>query len=139
MRQDPVWRETPPDALARLDAAAPENGVGLEQVLAEFARDIQPYGVGNRHPAFFGWAHGAGTPVGMVAEMLAAGLNLNCGGRNHVGVALEQKIAAAMARNFGFPKTASGLFVTGASQANLSVDGSAEPYFYGMASYRAAF
>ncbi len=119
VRKSPVWRETPPEVLARLDDAAPENGVGLEQVLADFARDIQPYGVGNRHPAFFGWAHGAGTPVGMVAEMLSAGLNLNCGGRNHIGVALEQKIAAAMAQKFGFPETASGLFVTGASQANF--------------------
>jgi len=119
IREKPVWRETPPEVLQRLDDAAPENGIGLEQVLAEFVRDIQPYGVGNRHPAFFGWAHGAGTPVGMVADMLSAGLNLNCGGRNHVGVALEQKIAAAMAEKFGFPKTASGLFVTGASQANF--------------------
>ncbi|MBB4199565.1 cytochrome D ubiquinol oxidase subunit I [Rhodoblastus sphagnicola] len=119
LRERPVWRETPADALARLDDAAPAQGVGLEQVLAEFVRDIQPFGVGNRHPAFFGWAHGAGTPVGMVAELLSAGLNLNCGGRNHVGVALEKKIAAAMAKLFGFPATASGLFVTGASQANF--------------------
>jgi glutamate/tyrosine decarboxylase-like PLP-dependent enzyme len=119
LRERPVWRETPAEVLARLDDAAPEEGVGLEQVLAEFARDIRPFGVGNRHPAFFGWAHGAGTPVGMVADMLAAGLNLNCGGRNHVGVALERKIAAAMGEKFGFPATASGLFVTGASQANF--------------------
>lgn len=119
LRKNPVWRETPPEVLARLDDAAPAEGLGLEQVLAEFARDIKPYGVGNRHPAFFGWAHGAGTPVGMVAELLAGGLNLNCGGRNHVGVALEQKIAAVMAEKFGFPAAASGLFVTGASQANF--------------------
>jgi glutamate/tyrosine decarboxylase-like PLP-dependent enzyme len=119
LRDRPVWRETPVDALARLDDAAPEHGVGLEQVLAEFSRDIKPFGVGNRHPAFFGWAHGAGTPVGMVAELLAGGLNLNCGGRNHIGVELEKKVAAAMARLFGFPETASGLFVTGASQANF--------------------
>jgi len=119
VRQNRVWRETPPEVLARLDDCAPETGLGLEQVLADFSQNIAPYGVGNRHPAFFGWAHGAGTPVGMVADMLAAGLNLNCGGRNHIGVALEQKIAAAMAEKFGFPKTASGLFVTGASQANF--------------------
>lgn len=119
IRKHPVWRETPPDVLARLEDAAPEKGVGLQQVLADFARDIKPYGVGNRHPAFFGWAHGAGTPVGLIAEIFSAGLNLNCGGRNHIGVALEQKIAAAMAQKFGFPQTASGLFVTGASQANF--------------------
>jgi glutamate/tyrosine decarboxylase-like PLP-dependent enzyme len=119
LRERPVWRETPPEVLARLDDCVPDHGVGLEQALADFARDIRPFGVGNRHPAFFGWAHGAGTPVGMVAEMLSASLNLNCGGRNHVGVHLEKKIASAMARLFGFPQTASGLLVTGASQANF--------------------
>jgi glutamate/tyrosine decarboxylase-like PLP-dependent enzyme len=119
LRERPVWRETPPEVLAQLDDAAPDEGVGLAQALGEFDACIKPYGVGNRHPAFFGWAHGAGTAVGMVADMLASGLNLNCGGRNHIGVELEKKIARAMARRFGFPEGASGLLLTGASQANF--------------------
>jgi hypothetical protein len=32
-----------------------------------------------------GWVHGGGTPVGMLADMLASGMNMNCGGRDHVG------------------------------------------------------
>ncbi len=119
LRAKKVWREVPAKCLARLDDAAPDEGVGLERLLTEFSENIAPYGVGNRHPSFFGWAHGAGTPLGMIAEMLSASLNLNCGGRNHIGVALEKKIAAAMARRFGFPPSASGLLVTGASQANF--------------------
>ena len=119
IRERPVWVETPAEARAALSSPLPREGAGLEAALADFARNIQPYGVGNRHPAFMGWAHGAGTPAGMVAEMLAAGLNLNCGGRNHIGVELERSLAAALAAEFGFPATADGIFVTGTSQANF--------------------
>ena len=50
-----------------------------------------------------GWVHGAGTPVGMVAEMVAAGLNMNCGGRNHIGLEVEKQIAQWMAEALGYP------------------------------------
>jgi aromatic-L-amino-acid/L-tryptophan decarboxylase len=51
--------------------------------------------------------------------MLAAGLNANCGGRNHIAIDVERQIAAWAAEMFGFPPEASGLFVTGTSAANL--------------------
>ena len=66
-----------------------------------------------------GWVHGGGTPVGMLAEMLAAGLNANLGGRDHVPIEVERQIVRWMRRIFGFPEGASGLFVTGTSMANL--------------------
>ncbi len=119
IRQRPVWVELPEDARKRLDVAAPREKTGLAEILAEFSEAIMPYVVGNRHPAFFGWAHGAGTPAGMVAEMLAAGLNANCGGRNHVGIELERRIAAWMAEAFSFPQTSAGLLVGGTSMANF--------------------
>ena len=80
---------------------------------------ILPYATGNTHPLFMGWVQGAGTPVGMLAEMLAAGLNANCGGRDHVGLEVERQIARWSAELLGLPPTASGLFVTGTSMANF--------------------
>jgi glutamate/tyrosine decarboxylase-like PLP-dependent enzyme len=119
LRQRPVWTETPKAALQRLGDRAPREGRGLAATLDDFATVVKPYAVGNRHPAFMGWAHGAGTPVGMVAEMLAAGLNVNCGGRNHVGVELEKRLTAWMAAAFSFPEAAAGVLVTGTSMANF--------------------
>jgi len=119
IRERPVWVETPDWVKDRLVSPIPRQGKGLEAVLEDFYQLIQPYGVGNRHPCFMGWAHGAGTAVGIVAEMLAAGLNLNCGGRNHIGVELERRLAAGLAAQFGFPASADGIFVTGTSQANF--------------------
>src|SRR5580698_4013081 len=66
-----------------------------------------------------GWVHGGGTAVGMLAEMLAAGLNANVGGRDQVPVEVERQIAEWMRQIFGFPEGANGLFVTGTSMANF--------------------
>ncbi len=66
-----------------------------------------------------GWVHGGGTAVGMLAEMLAAGLNANLGGRDHIPIEVERQIVEWMRQMFGFPNGASGIFVTGTSMANL--------------------
>jgi Glutamate decarboxylase and related PLP-dependent proteins len=66
-----------------------------------------------------GWVHGGGTPVGMLAEMLAAGLNANLGGRDQAPIEIERQVIQWVRELFHFPNTASGLFVTGTSMANL--------------------
>jgi glutamate/tyrosine decarboxylase-like PLP-dependent enzyme len=66
-----------------------------------------------------GWAHGGGTPVGMLAAMLAAGLNANLGGRDHAPIEVERQVTHWMRQLFHFPAAATGLAVTGTSMANL--------------------
>jgi aromatic-L-amino-acid/L-tryptophan decarboxylase len=78
-----------------------------------------PFAVGNTHPGFMGWAHGGGSVVGMLAEMLSSGLNANVGGRDHIPIAVEQQVVGWMRDLFHFPDSASGLFVTGSSMANF--------------------
>jgi aromatic-L-amino-acid/L-tryptophan decarboxylase len=119
LRSRPVWVEPTPEARERFQRQLPEKGRDLSAVLEDFDRFIKPYATGNIHPMFMGWAQGAGTPVGMIAEMLAAGMNSNCGGRNHIAIDVERQIARWMAQAFGFPLDASGIFVTGASMANF--------------------
>ncbi|MDQ6965063.1 MAG: aminotransferase class V-fold PLP-dependent enzyme, partial [Mariprofundales bacterium] len=77
------------------------------------------YGVGNSHPGFMGWVHGGGTPVGMVAEMLAAGMNANLGGRNQVPLEVERQVISWMRELFSFPADASGVLTAGTSSATL--------------------
>jgi aromatic-L-amino-acid/L-tryptophan decarboxylase len=115
----PVWQPAPEAVRARFDSALPRKSRDLERVLSDFTRNIKPYATGNTHPLFMGWVHGAGTPVGMLAEMLAAGLNANCGGRNHIGIDVERQLTRWFAEAFGFPRDASGVFVTGTSMANF--------------------
>jgi glutamate/tyrosine decarboxylase-like PLP-dependent enzyme len=66
-----------------------------------------------------GWVHGGGNVPAMLAEMLAAGLNANLGGRDHMPIEVERQITHWLRQLYDFPDTASGLFVTGTSMANL--------------------
>ena len=119
LRQRPVWQPAPASVCAAFTESLPRHGSSLEAVHDTFMRSILPYAVGNAHPGFMGWVHGGGTAVGMLAEMLAGGLNANVGGRNQIPVDVEHQVLQWAQELFGFPSTASGLFVTGTSMANL--------------------
>ena len=119
LRERPVWQPIPQNIRARFHEALPAGPTDLAQVHQQFMRDILPFGGGNAHPGFMGWVQGGGTPVGMLAEMLAAGLNANVGGRDQIPIEVERQVTRWVCELFGFPETASGLFVTGTSMANL--------------------
>lgn len=118
IRERPVWQPVPDDVRARYDESLPRESTDLQTVYQRFLNEILPYAAGNPHPRFMGWVHGGGTPVGMLAEMLAAGINANVGGRNQMPVEVERQIVRWMRELMGFPAEASGLFVTGSSMAN---------------------
>lgn len=119
IRSRPVWQPIPDDVRAAFKADVPREASDLAEVYREFAEHVAPYATGNVHPGFMGWVHGGGTAVGMLAEMLAAGLNANLGGRDHMPIEVERQIVDWMRRLFAFPDSASGIFVTGTSMANL--------------------
>ncbi|HEV2958050.1 MAG TPA: pyridoxal-dependent decarboxylase [Xanthobacteraceae bacterium] len=119
IRTRPVWQPVPDEVRARFDAPVPRTPAGLAAVHADFMRDVLPFAAGNVHPAFMGWVHGGGNVAGMLADMLAAGLNANLGGRDHAPIEVERQIARWAAQLFGFPSGATGLFVTGTSMANM--------------------
>ena len=118
-RDQPVWRPMSAAHRARFVTPPPSAPSDLAAVHADFMRDVLPYSGGNTHPGFMGWVQGAGTPVGMLAEMLAAGLNANLGGRDHAPIQVEREVAGWVRELFGLPASAAGLFVTGASMANF--------------------
>ncbi len=119
LREGPVWQPIPEAVRAVFQQPLPRQSGDLALAHAVFMQDILPYAIGNAHPGFMGWVHGGGTPVGMLAEMLAAGLNANLGGREQIPVEVERQLISWVRELFSFPEGASGLFVTGTSMANL--------------------
>jgi len=119
VRERPVWQPTPADVRQRLRAPLPRAGSDLADVHQEFRELVLPYSTGNLHPGFMGWVHGGGTVVGALAELLAAGLNPNLGGRDHAPIEVERQLLGWLRELFGYPEQAGGLFVTGTSIATF--------------------
>jgi len=119
IRERPVWQPIPQAIRDTFREPLPQDPSDLALVHERFMRDILPYSAGNAHPGFMGWVNGGGTPVGMLAEMLTAGLNTNIGGRDQIPIEVERQVVQWVRDIFGFPEGASGLLVTGTSMANL--------------------
>ena len=119
LRERPVWQPMPESAHRALRAPVPMGGEPVDAVYAQFLESIAPYPLGNDHPRFWGWVMGNGTPLGMLAEMLAAGMNPNVGGAEHAATYVEAQVVDWCKELLGFPPEASGLLVSGGSMANL--------------------
>jgi glutamate/tyrosine decarboxylase-like PLP-dependent enzyme len=119
IRKRPVWQPIPDEVRGQFRAELPLEPGDIGAAYDAFTQSVVPYAAGNVHPAFMGWVQGGGTAVGMLAEMLAGGLNANLGGRDHMPVEVERQVVAWVRQIFAFPEGASGLFVTGSSLANF--------------------
>lgn len=120
VRERPVWQPVPERIKEALREPMPMDGRAFDEVYREFVETILPYATGNIHPRFWGWVHGTGTPSGAIADMLAAVMNSNVGGRDHGAVYVERQVIGWFRDLFGWPQTASGLLVIGTSAANLA-------------------
>jgi glutamate/tyrosine decarboxylase-like PLP-dependent enzyme len=119
VRERPVWKPVPEIVRTNLAAAAPVAGLALEEVYEEFCENVLPHATGNIHPRFFGWVHGSGLAGNIVAEILAAAMNANCGGRDHAAIYVERAVLGWCKEWFQFPAESTGLLVSGTSMANL--------------------
>ena len=115
----PVWTAMPEEERRALRRPLPRGPTDPAILYDEFRQRIAPYALGNTHPRFMGWVHGGGTGVGMLAELLAAGLDANLGGRDHAPIEIERVVVSWAAAMVGMPADSSGLLVTGSSMANL--------------------
>jgi glutamate/tyrosine decarboxylase-like PLP-dependent enzyme len=119
VRDRPIW-QAPTDAVKALTAEPyPRQGKGESAAYDEFKTHIFEYGMGNTHPRFWGWVMGNGIPFAVLAEMLAATINPNMGGGDHVANYVERQVINWCKQMMDFPPDASGLLVSGGSMANF--------------------
>ena len=119
VRERPVWQRMPDDVRATFRTAVPRAPATPEAVYREFTERVLPYPMGNVHPRFWGWVMGTGTPMGVLADMLASTMNPNCGGADHAATLVEQQVLDWFKELLGVSAESSGLLVTGGSMANL--------------------
>ncbi len=119
VRERPVWQPVPDAVRTALSEPLPVEGAGAAATAAAALGTILPYPTGNTHPRFFGWVHGSGTAGGLLAEIIAAAMNANLGGRDHGAIHVERQVIEWCRELFAFPEGASGLLVSGTSMATL--------------------
>ncbi len=116
---EPVWRAMPDEVRESFSGSLPRAGSGADSAYEDFVTRVAPYSMGNDHRRFWGWYMGAGNPVGNIADLLASVHNANLGGGDHAPVLVERQTVQWCAEAAGYPTASSGLFVSGASEANL--------------------
>ena len=75
IRDRPVWQDMPCEVRRTFDTHLPRSPTPLSEVYGEISETVMPYPMGNIHPRFWGWVNGTGTPIGLLAELLTAGMN----------------------------------------------------------------
>ena len=114
--------ETPPQVKALLkDQGLPSHGTDPAKVLEEAAELLFDHSLHNGHPRFLGYITSSATPLGALADMLAASVNSNIGLWNLAPVATEIELSAVrwLAELIGMPAGSGGLMVSGGNMANI--------------------
>jgi aromatic-L-amino-acid/L-tryptophan decarboxylase len=116
----PVWTKVPEEIKEQFEQPLPVEPQPLTEVYEEFKETILPYSLGNTHPRFWSWVIGTGTVQGMLAEMLAAGMNSNVSIGDQSPMYVDKQVVNWCKEMMGFPDESSGALVNGASTANLN-------------------
>ena len=119
LTEQPAWQEIPPHVHTAIHEALPREGEGAEAAYHHFRANVLPYPNGNLHPRFWGWVQGTGTPLGMMADMLASGMNAHLAGFNQAPVLVEHQLIAWLTELLGMPKGTSGVMASGGTVANI--------------------
>jgi glutamate/tyrosine decarboxylase-like PLP-dependent enzyme len=117
----PVWQPMP-DALRErlLEQSLPEQGAPIEDIVATALRDIVPHGMGNGHPAFFGWVNPPPSLAGVAASLAAAAMNSATVSGDHADLYVERAAVRWLAELVGYPhEPGGGLLTSGASAATV--------------------
>ncbi|GMQ31404.1 pyridoxal phosphate-dependent decarboxylase family protein [Algoriphagus confluentis] len=120
IRDQKIWKPMPDEVKEFLDQPIPEKGQNPQEVYEEFKKYIFQYNKGNVHPRFFAWIQGTGTPMGVLADLLASGMNPNTTIGEHSAMYVDRQVVNWCKEMMNFPAEASGILVSGGSMANIT-------------------
>jgi aromatic-L-amino-acid/L-tryptophan decarboxylase len=119
----PVAPNLTPGAVQALigDPRLPESGSDAATLIDHATSVLFENSTFNGHPRFFGYITAAAAPIGILADMLAAGVNPNVGAwsLSPAATEIERQAVRWVAEFIGFPASCGGLFVSGGNMANM--------------------
>jgi aromatic-L-amino-acid/L-tryptophan decarboxylase len=120
---DPVLRRaSPAEMKARLGGPAPEQGAGLDAVLARVIDDVLPYAARTNHPGYFAFIPYFTTWPAAVAELIATAANVSPWAwmESPAATQIELEVVDWFRSWLGMPAGTAGVLVSGGSAANLT-------------------
>ncbi|MBA2526757.1 MAG: aminotransferase class V-fold PLP-dependent enzyme [Pyrinomonadaceae bacterium] len=112
---------TPSDLETMFAEDLPENGTGLDEILARFTSDIAPHAMGVPSPRYYGQFNPTPLPIGVWADALCSALNQNAGAwRNGpTSAMIETRVMRWLCDLIGYGPQSFGTLASGGSEANL--------------------
>ena len=99
----------------------PQEGRPASELLDEIAPLLFDHSMHNGHPRFLGYITSSAAPLGALADLLASGINQNCGLRQTAPAAneIEQQTIRWLGELIGYPTPCGGILVSGGNIANI--------------------
>ena len=120
----PVTTSKTPKELQQLlgSSSLPKNGLPAEQLLASSSKLLLENSLFNGHPKFFGFITSSPTPIGALADLLAAAVNPNVGGQilSPMATEIEKQTIRWLAEFIGVLPSYGGVLVSGGNMANFT-------------------
>jgi aromatic-L-amino-acid/L-tryptophan decarboxylase len=101
--------------------AVPQHGEDAATIAKQAAKLVFDNSTLNGHPRFFGYITSSATPLGALADLIAASVNPNCGAwaLSPVASEIERQSVRWIADLIGYPTACGGLLVSGGNMANM--------------------
>ena len=118
-----VWRgASRAEMESRLREAPPAGPTGFDEILRRLEADVLPFTGHHDHPRFFGYIPSCPTWPGVLGDFIASGVNIFSGTwLQSAGASTVELVVLDWFRQWvGYPGQASGVLVSGGSQANLT-------------------
>lgn len=119
----PITAGEAPSAIRRAlgNDPLPEAGRPAAEVLDRAAELLVPHSLYNAHPRFWGYITAPPAPIGVLGDLLASGLNPNCGAfiLGPMATEIEAQTIRWIADLVGYPTGCGGLLVSGGNMANF--------------------
>ncbi|MDP4283671.1 MAG: pyridoxal-dependent decarboxylase [Bacteroidota bacterium] len=100
----------------------PEHGTSASELFSKATDLLLNHSLLNGHPKFFGYITSSPTPIGALADLLAAAVNPNVGANilSPMATAIEKQTVKWLAEFIGVSPSYGGILVSGGNMANLT-------------------
>jgi aromatic-L-amino-acid/L-tryptophan decarboxylase len=120
IRADPVRAPVPEEQRRDwMERPLPRTPTSPDALLDEAGASILRHPMGNASPRFFAWVNSPPAPLGVLAELLAAGVDPSVAGGDHAGTYIEHGVLGWLKSVMRQPASAGAVLTSGGSVATL--------------------